>query len=128
MSYDILTCEKGDKYYPKRFIERKGLPEHFYYRGDISFLNDYRSVAVIGSRNAPKEAILSAYASGQYAAMEGFAVVNGLAVGCDTAALRGALSEGGRCVAVLPCGLDMVVPSVSKLRVKAALTKASDDI
>ena len=85
MSYDILTCEKGDKYYPKRFIERKGLPEHFYYGGDISFLNDYRSVAVIGSRNAPKEAILSVYASGQYAAMEGFAVVNGHMEGslCD---------------------------------------------
>ena len=128
MSYDILTCEKGDKYYPKRFIERKGLPEHFYYRGDISFLNDFRAVAVIGSRNAPKEAILSAYTSGQYVALEDFAVINGLAVGCDTAALRGALSEGGRCVAVLPCGLDRVVPSVSKLRVKAALTKASDDI
>ncbi|MCR4657507.1 MAG: DNA-protecting protein DprA [Lachnospiraceae bacterium] len=128
MSYEILACQKGDGLYPKRFAERKGLPEKFFYKGDISFLNNLREVAIIGSRNAPKEAMLSAYASGQYAAMEGFAVVNGLAVGCDTAALRGALSEGGRCVAVLPCGLDMVVPSVSKLRVKAALTKASDDI
>ena len=36
-----------------------------------------------------------------------------LAVGCDTAALRGTLSKGGRCVAVLPCGLDKIVPAVN---------------
>ena len=123
MDSEILVCEKNDKLYPIRFLERKGLPERFYYKGDISFLNDFRSVAIIGSRNAPKEAILSAYASGQYAAMEGFAVANGLAVGCDTAALRGALSEGGRCVAVLPCGLDMVVPSVNEYLAQEILEK-----
>ncbi len=124
MKYDILTCEKGSSLFPKHFVERKGLPERFFYKGDISFLNDLRAVAIIGSRNAPKEAILSAYASGQYAAMEGFAVVNGLAIGCDTAALRGALSEGGRCVAVLPCGLDMVVPSVNENLAEEILEKS----
>ena len=123
MSYEILSCQKGDGLYPKRFVERKRLPEKFFYKGDISFLNDLRAVAVIGSRNAPKDAVLNAYMSGQYAAMEGFDVVNGLAVGCDTAALRGALSEGGRCVAVLPCGLDMVVPSVNEYLAQEILEK-----
>ena len=123
MSYEILACQKGDGLYPKRFMERKGLPEKFFYKGDISFLNDLRAVAVIGSRNAPKDAILNSYMSGQYAAIEGFAVVNGLAVGCDTAALRGALSEGGRCVAVLPCGLDMIVPSVNEYLAQEILEK-----
>ncbi|MCR5789443.1 MAG: DNA-protecting protein DprA [Lachnospiraceae bacterium] len=123
MSYEILSCQKGDGLYLKRFMERKGLPEKFFYKGDISFLNDLRAVAVIGSRNAPKDSILNAYMSGQYAAMEGFDVVNGLAVGCDTAALRGALSEGGRCVAVLPCGLDMVVPSVNEYLAQEILEK-----
>ena len=51
-------------------MERKGLPEKFFYKGDISFLNDLRAVAVIGSRNAPKDAILNSYMSGQYAAIE----------------------------------------------------------
>jgi DNA processing protein len=123
MSYEILACHKDDGLYPKRFAERKGLPEKFFYKGDISFLNNLQEVAIIGSRNAPKEAMLSAYASGQYAAMGRFAVVNGLAVGCDTAALRGALSEGGRCVAILPCGLDMVVPSVNEYLVEEILEK-----
>ena len=123
MKYEILTCEKGSSLFPKHFIERKGFPERFFYKGDISFLNELHAVAIIGSRNAPKEAILSAYASGQYAAMEGYAVVNGLAVGCDMAALRGALSEGGKCVAILPCGLDMVVPSVNEYLAEEILEK-----
>lgn len=123
MGYEILACQSGEGLYPKRFMERKGLPEKFFYKGDISFLNDLRAVAVIGSRNAPKDAILNSYMSGQYAAIEGFAVVNGLAVGCDTAALRGALSEGGRCVAVLPCGLDMIVPSVNEYLAQEILEK-----
>ena len=123
MGYEILACQCGEGLYPKRFMERKGLPEKFFYKGDISFLNDLRAVAVIGSRNAPKDAILNSYMSGQYAAIEGFAVVNGLAVGCDTAALRGALSEGGRCVAVLPYGLDMIVPSVNEYLAQEILEK-----
>ena len=123
MKNEIVICEKGDQFFPKRFEERKGLPERFFYKGDISFLNDFRSIAVIGSRNASKDEMLWAYSSGQYAAMEGYAVVNGLAVGCDTAALRGALSKDGRCVAVLPCGLDMIVPSVNGMLAEEILEK-----
>ena len=123
MGYEILACQKGDRDYPKRFMEQKGLPEKFFYKGDISFLNDFRAVAVIGSRQAPNDAILNAYMSGQYTAMEGFAIVNGMAVGCDTAALRGALSEEGKCVAILPCGLDMVVPSVNEYLAEEILEK-----
>jgi DNA processing protein len=40
----------------------------------------------------------------------GITVVNGLALGCDTYALKGALSVGGKCIAVMPCGLDQIVP------------------
>ena len=123
MSNEIKVCNKGDGLYPKRFIERNGLPEYFFYKGDISSLNDFRAVAVIGSREASKDAMFNTYMSGQYAAMEGFAVVNGLAVGCDTATLRGALSKEGRCVAVLPCGLDIVVPSVNEELAQEILEK-----
>ncbi len=112
MGYEILACQKGDRLYPKRFVERNGLPEKFFYKGDISFLNDFRAVAVIGSRNALKDSILNAYMSGQYAAMEGFVVVNGLAVGCDTAALRGALR---RLLIRRPSGLSLRIISRGKL-------------
>jgi DNA processing protein len=40
----------------------------------------------------------------------GITIVNGLALGCDTYALKGALSIGGKCIAVMPCSLDQIVP------------------
>lgn len=36
--------------------------------------------------------------------------LNGLAVGCDTAGLEGALAYSGKCIVVMPCGLDYIYP------------------
>lgn len=51
-----------------------------------------------------------AFQAGYELGRRGINVVNGLALGCDTHALRGALAAGGMCVAVMPCGLDQIVP------------------
>ena len=37
-------------------------------------------------------------------------VVNGLALGCDTEALKGTIAGGGRCIGILPAGLDDILP------------------
>lgn len=67
-------------------------------------------VAVIGRRDMSPAAAKNARRCGEIAAECGCIVLNGLAIGCDTKALEGALSAGGRCVAVLPCGLDHIYP------------------
>ena len=36
------------------------------------------------------------------------------ALGCDTEALRGALDNGGRCIVLLPCGLDNIQPKSNR--------------
>jgi DNA processing protein len=67
-------------------------------------------MAVIGSRQISEKGILKALNTGRILAGMGITVVNGLALGCDTYALKGALSIGGKCIAVMPCGLDQIVP------------------
>lgn len=73
-------------------------------------MNQSDTIAVIGSRRASGRGRELAYQIGYEMGKRGVTVVNGLALGCDTYALRGALASGGKCVAVMPCGLEQIVP------------------
>ena len=110
MTYTIKTCNSIDNEYPKAFLELKGMPKLIYYKGDISILNSNKSVAIIGSRNCSEEALCFSREAGRQAAEMGIVVVNGLALGCDTAAILGALDVGGKCAAILPGGLNQIAP------------------
>jgi len=61
-----------------------------------------KCVAVVGTRRYSRKGMEMAYDIGHRLALQGFTVINGLARGIDTYALRGALDGGGMCVAVLP--------------------------
>lgn len=108
--YDILSCNKNDIHYPGGMKNLSGMPSILYYRGNISIINQNKNIAVVGSRKSSPEGTNLAYTAGRIAAEEGLNLVNGLALGCDTEALRGALSMGGKCVAVMPCGLEQIQP------------------
>ena len=71
-------------------------------------------MAVVGSRVTSQENLKAAERFGAMCAEVGYAVVNGLALGCDTYALKGALKANGKCVVVLPSGIDSVYPKENK--------------
>ncbi len=95
--------------------KRKGMPQKvpvavIYYKGDLSLLN-MDSMAIIGASNCSHYASSASYMMAQHFAGCGFCIVSGLAAGCDAAAHKGAISvTGGKTIAVLPHGLDMVYP------------------
>jgi len=68
------------------------------------------AVAVVGSRFATRQALDVGFRMGEGLGRAGFVVVSGLARGVDAAAHRGALRGGGRTVAVLGSGADIVYP------------------
>ncbi len=106
----MRRTELLDSDYPKRLASIANPPSVLYYKGGIGMVDQACNVAVIGSRRVSDRGIEAAYQIGYTVGRMGINVVNGLAMGCDTYALRGALAAGGTCVAVMPCGLDRIVP------------------
>ena len=102
-----LTIKHAD--YPKLLREIAQPPPVLYVRGELTLADDW-AVAIVGTRRA------SAYGrqvterlAGELAA-QSITIVSGLARGIDTHAHNAALAAGGRTVAVLGCGPDLVYP------------------
>lgn len=108
--YGIKQVEITSDEYPQRLSLIAKAPPTLYYKGSISIVSQNRNIAVVGSRHVSCNGRELAYRMGYALGKRNINVVNGLAFGCDTHALEGALAAGGKCVAVMPCGLDQVVP------------------
>jgi DNA processing protein len=90
---------------------------------------DRRSIAIVGSRRATSLGAEVARELGRRLGAAGLVVVSGAAAGIDGASHRGALLGGGRTVAVLGSGLDVVFPSSSRgllERIRASGTLLSE--
>lgn len=119
----IFYCTADDSRYPAALKLLERVPPVIYYKGDISKVNDRKNIAVIGSRQASEQGIRLSYETGKLVADKQMNLVNGLALGCDTESMKGALSAGGTCVAVMPCGLEQVQPP-SNRRLAEQILKA----
>lgn len=72
--------------------------------------SDALAVAIVGARQCTPYGVAVAERLASDLAMRGVTVVSGLARGVDTAAHRGALAGGGRTIAVLGSGIDVLYP------------------
>jgi DNA processing protein len=103
----LLTWD--DPGYPRNLREVFNAPPVLYIRGCIRPTDEW-AVAVVGTRRASVYGKEAARMIGEGLAQAGVTVVSGMAQGIDTVAHRACLDAGGRTLAVLGCGVDVVYP------------------
>ncbi len=98
----------GDKNYPPLLKEIFDPPALLYVLGELP--DTMRSISIVGSRKSSQygRRVCSDLASGLVTA--GCAIVSGLAFGIDASAHQSTLDAGGKTIAVLANGLDIVSP------------------
>ena len=84
-----------------------------YLKGKI-LKSDSKAIAVVGSRLMTARGELLTKKFVKEFVKNGYTIISGLARGIDTAAHQTALKEGGRTIAVLGSGLDIIYPFENK--------------
>ncbi len=104
---DVLADFGAD--YPRPLRQIHDPPGVLFRRGQANPQDDL-AVAIVGTRHATRYGLAQAERLAGSLARTGFTVVSGLARGIDAAAHRGALTAGGRTIAVLASGLLEIYP------------------
>jgi DNA processing protein len=107
---DNAAIALDDPAYPAALLTMHDPPPLLYVSGQLDSLHA-PCVALVGSRNATPQGLDDAGRFARELAGAGLVVVSGLALGIDAAAHRGALASGGRTVAVIGTGADLVYPA-----------------
>jgi DNA processing protein len=102
-----------DEAYPRLLREIYDRPPVLFIKGKLLPADEW-SVAVVGTRRVSVYGRQATEEMARGLAVNRVTVVSGLARGVDGIAHRAALEAGGRSIAVLACGLDMVYPPEHK--------------
>jgi DNA processing protein len=110
-SVNAVTINDPD--YPENLKDLEDAPFVLYVKGVLK-RTDSRAVAIVGTR------MMTSYGrevtqklAGELASY-GITIISGLALGVDAESQRSALSAGGRTIAVLASGLDIISPLTNK--------------
>jgi DNA processing protein len=104
----VLTWE--DDGYPRRLKEIEQPPPVLYLRGSLLPADEW-TVAIVGTRRITAYGRQVTEEIATTLARSGVTVVSGLARGVDSVAHKAALDAGGRTIAVLGSGVDVIYPS-----------------
>lgn len=108
--YGAALYTMDETAYPLLLAEIYDPPLVLFARGDLVEA-DRHAVAIVGTRRSTPYGARMARSLAYDLAARGITVVSGMAEGTDTAAHEGALEAGGRTIAVLGCGVDVVYPA-----------------
>ena len=107
----VITLK--DEEYPKRLRDIYDPPALLYVRGELKKEDEF-AISIVGSRKTTPYGRWFTEKVSQELARHGVTIVSGMARGIDSLAHWGAISGGGRTIAVLGCGVDVIYPSENR--------------
>lgn len=110
----ITILPYDDINYPDSLRMLPNPPYVLYLRGEILNWDRLLAIAVIGTRSCDRYGLDVTRQIALDLTESGVTVITGMARGIDTVAARAALDAGGKTVAVLGCGVDVVYPSENR--------------
>ena len=109
MKYNYFTIE--DDIYPQCLKEISNPPLKLYYKGNLDLLKEERLIAVVGTRNPSSYGKLCCEYMVKKMTSANITIVSGFAKGIDSIAHKTSLLAGGKTIAVIASGLDIVYPA-----------------
>jgi DNA processing protein len=109
-----LFWTPADPAYPQLLLETATAPPVLYYRGLVDKsenLGHQMTIGIVGTRDITNYGRKWTQKISVALAEQGYSIISGLAQGVDTEAHQGCLAVGGRTVAVVGTGLDVVYPT-----------------
>lgn len=106
----VNVIEIQDKKYPELLKKIKDAPKKLYYKGEFDEDIFKNCLAVVGSRRLTSYGRRMTELLVSEIAVKGITIVSGFMYGGDEAAHRTAVEAGGRTIAVMPCGINVIHP------------------
>ncbi len=122
-NYEIINF--NDENYPDRLKNIYSSPLILYVDGNIENLDKIISIAVIGARKCSDYAKEVTRMFVSKMAKSGITIISGMAIGIDGIALKEAINNDARAVAVIGCGLDVDYP-IQNRELKKAMKNRPD--
>lgn len=118
----IAQCEKSKIFlltpdmaeYPAKLKTIRDFPLVLYYKGKMPNCSGYFMTTIVGTRSMTDYGRRIAYTLAAGIVFGGGIIVSGMALGSDSMALIGALEAGGKVIAVLGSGVDVIYPREHK--------------
>ena len=107
--HGVRPLLRGDPVYPFRLKEIYDPPAVLYVKGTLGPEDDW-CITLVGTRRVTAYGREVTHRLSTDLARNRITIVSGLALGVDGIAHQAALDAGGRTIAVVACGLDMVYP------------------
>ena len=112
MKESVIDIE--NKKYPELLKRVKDAPKKLYYKGSWDENIFENCLAVVGSRRMTNYGRRVTEKLVKEVASAGITIVSGFMYGIDATSHRAALDGGGRTIAVMPCGINIVHPEYQK--------------